>query len=244
MNTALHWKVSLVRMILSVVAINSMATFESAEAQMPDAEAAILRAKEAGSSMDFSRLEEALGKVEQDRKRDQREETEQILTSEEFRSFLNNVDAAMRQGLNERTVVAILELARQHPTALADPLIKNLVDAATTEARNFFRASNEEKRKKRAQNDLRVIAGQLRIYQSENGSLPTYEQGIGALVNNPTGVPAPNNWRQLLQRIPLDPWGEPYVYRPDGNEFQIASKGRDREAGNEDDLVFDSSTQE
>jgi type II secretion system protein G len=244
MNTAPHWKVSLVRMILSVMAICSMATFESAEAQMPDADAAILRAKESGSSMDFRGVEEALGKLGQDKEHTQREETNHIHDAEASRSFLNELAEAKQQGVNERFVVSILELAKKYPTVLADPLIKNLADAATTEAQNFFRASNEEQRKERAQSDLRTIAGQLRTYQSDNGSLPTREQGIEALVTKPTGDPEPRNWRQLLQRVPLDPWGELYIYRPQGDGFAITSKGPDRQEGNVDDVTLASSASE
>ena len=244
MNTAPHWQVSLVRMILSVVAINSMATFESAEAQMPDADAAILRAKEAGSSMDFRGVEEALGKLELDKERTQREETNHIQDAEASRSFLNELDAARQQGLNERFVVAILELAKKYPNALTDPKIKNLVDVATVEVQSFFRAYNEEYRTERTRNDLRKIAVQLRIYQSDNGSLPTREQGIEALVTKPTGDPKPSNWRKLLERKPLDPWGEPYVYRPQENEFALISCGPDRQEANEDDLAFNSSSEE
>lgn len=232
------------RVMLCVFCISAITSYGSAESQLPDVESAILRAKELGSSMDLKRVEEALSRLEQKKRSDQPKEAEQNQNSDESSSFSTKLDTAKQQGLNERFVVAILELAREYPNALTDPQIKNLVDVATVEVQGFFRAYNEEYRTERTRNDLRKIAVQLRIYQSDNGSLPTREQGIGALVNNPTGVPTPNNWRQLLQRIPLDPWGEPYVYRPDGNEFQIASKGRDREEGNEDDLVFNSSSQE
>lgn len=238
------WQVSLVRVTLSVLAINATGTFERVEAQMPDADAAILRAKESGSSMNFRAVEEALEKLEQNKKSNQREETDQTQSAETSIVFLNALDAAKQQGLNERFVVAILELAEKQSTALSDPQIKNLVDAARTEVQHFFRASNEEQRKKRVQNDLRAIAGQLRIYQSDNGSLPTQEQGIAALVTTPTTDPKPNKWRQLLQRVPLDPWGEPYVFWRDGDEFRIASKGLDRQEGNEDDFVFNSSSEE
>jgi type II secretion system protein G len=239
-----HPKASLGRMMFCAILANTIATLGSANAQAPDAEAAILRAKEAGSSMDFRRIEEALGKLEQDKESDQRKETEQIQRADEFRSFRHELDAARQHGLNERFAVAILELARKHPNALADPQIKNLVNVTTVEVRNFFHASNEEQRAKRVENDLRVIAGQLRIYQSDNGSLPTREQGIEALVTKPTGDPQPSNWRQLLQRVPLDAQGEPYIYRPNGNEFVLASSGPDRQEGSEDDLVFTSSAQE
>jgi len=245
MNAGPRSNVLFVRMMFCAILVNTIASLGSANAQALSAEAAILRAKEAGSSMDFRRIEEALGKIEQDKKGDQRKETEQIQTAEESRFFfLNELNAAMQQGLNERAVVAILELARKRPNALTDPQIKKLVDVATAEAEDFFRASNEQQRNQRVQNDLRVIASQLRLYQSENGSLPTREQGIEALVTKPTGDPKPSNWRKPLERNPLDAWGQPYIYRPKGNEFVLASSGPDRQEGNDDDLVFSSPAQE
>lgn len=232
-------------MMFCAILVNTIATLGHANAQALTAEAAILRAKEAGSSMDFRPIEKALGKLEKDKEGDQQEEAEQIHPAEESRSFfLNELNLAIQQGLNERAVVAILELARKHPNALADPQIKQLVDVATAEAEDFFRASNEQQRNQRVQNDLRKIAGQLRTYQSDNGSLPTREQGIDALVTKPTTDPKPSNWRKLLERNPLDAWGEPYIYRPKGDGFALASSGSDREEGTDDDLVFTSSAQE
>ncbi len=40
-------------------------------------------------------------------------------------------------------------------------------------------------------------------------------------------------------RLPLDPWGEPYVYtrRADG-EYEISSKGPDRRARTDDDVTL------
>jgi type II secretion system protein G len=67
---------------------------------------------------------------------------------------------------------------------------------------------------------------------------------IEALVTKPTGDPEPRNWRQLLQRVPLDPWGELYIYRPQGDGFAITSKGPDRQEGNVDDVTLASSASE
>ena len=232
------------RVMLCLFCISAITSYGSAESQSPDAESAILRAKELGSSMDLKRVEEALSRLEQKKRSDQLKEAEQNQNSDESSSFSTKLDTARQQGLNERFVVAILELAREHPNALTDPQIKNLVDVATVEVQSFFRAYNEEYRTRRTRNDLREIARQLRIYQSENGCLPTREQGIEALVTKPTGDPKPSNWRKLLERKPLDPWGEPYVYRPQENEFALISCGPDRQEANQDDLAFNSSSEE
>lgn len=54
----------------------------------------------------------------------------------------------------------------------------------------------------------------------------------------------PNNLEQLVeqnlvQEIPADPWGEPYVYRRTSRtEFTLKSKGPDTSEGTEDDIVL------
>jgi general secretion pathway protein G len=88
--------------------------------------------------------------------------------------------------------------------------------------------------------DLQTIATQLMVYESMNGFPPYTEQGLKALVQQPSSSPAPRNWRQLLQEVPLDPWGMEYQYNapgkrnPDG--YDLFSAGKDRVPGTEDDL--------
>jgi general secretion pathway protein G len=88
--------------------------------------------------------------------------------------------------------------------------------------------------------DLQTISTQLMVYESMNGFPPSSEQGLKALVQQPSSSPAPRNWRQLLKEVPLDPWGMEYQYgapgkrNPDG--YDLFSAGKDRIPGTEDDL--------
>jgi general secretion pathway protein G len=88
--------------------------------------------------------------------------------------------------------------------------------------------------------DLQTIATQLMVYESMNGFPPSSEQGLKALVQQPSSSPAPRNWRQLLKEVPLDPWGMEYQYtapgkrNPDG--YDLFSAGKDRIPGTEDDM--------
>ena len=95
-------------------------------------------------------------------------------------------------------------------------------------------------RTSRVDADFQAIATQLRTYEMMNMRMPSTGQGLDALVKRPGGEPAPRRWIQLLERVPLDPWGEPYQYSNPGKlnprGFDLVSKGPDRQLGTEDDL--------
>lgn len=88
----------------------------------------------------------------------------------------------------------------------------------------------------RVEADIQSISTQLRVYERMNGSLPTTEQGLKALVTEPVGEPKPKRWRQLLESVPLDPWGKEYIYRLAGVGFEVKSAGPDGAEGGGDDI--------
>jgi general secretion pathway protein G len=87
----------------------------------------------------------------------------------------------------------------------------------------------------RLNQDLRVIEAGLSIYMLDNFAYPTEEQGLQALVQEPTAEPKPRNWKQggYLRELPRDPWGNPYRYRNPGlhGAFDIFSLGADDAPG-------------
>ncbi len=94
-------------------------------------------------------------------------------------------------------------------------------------------------KEQRVDADVQAISTQLKLYEMQNYTFPTTEQGLEGLVKRPTTDPAPRRWRQLLESVPLDPWGNPYVYHFPGkrnaNGFDLYSWGPDRRES-EDDL--------
>jgi general secretion pathway protein G len=98
----------------------------------------------------------------------------------------------------------------------------------------------EVARQERAKADLQNISTQLRVYEMQNLRLPSSDQGLKALVTQPSSEPVPRRWRQLLAEVPLDPWGEEYVYYYPGKKnpqgFDLFSKGPDRQEGGGDDI--------
>jgi general secretion pathway protein G len=87
--------------------------------------------------------------------------------------------------------------------------------------------------------DVQAIGTQLQLYDSMNGFYPTTEQGLQALVIQPSTDPKPARWYQLFKQAPKDPWGSDYVYRCPGQKnpgsYDLYSAGPDRRADTDDD---------
>jgi general secretion pathway protein G len=87
--------------------------------------------------------------------------------------------------------------------------------------------------------DVQAIGTQLQLYESMNGFYPTTEQGLQALVTQPSTDPKPARWYQLFKQVPKDPWGSDYSYRCPGQRnpggYDLYSAGPDRRADTDDD---------
>ena len=95
----------------------------------------------------------------------------------------------------------------------------------------------DEARVVAARNDVAAIAQALKLYRLDNQRYPTTEQGLAALVSRPTVAPLPPNWKPngYLERLPKDPWGNPYQYLNPGlhGEIDVFSFGADGALGGE-----------
>lgn len=91
----------------------------------------------------------------------------------------------------------------------------------------------------RAQIELFGMA--LETYRLDNGRYPTTEQGLIALWTEPAAAPRPIRWRgpYLRKAVPLDPWGNPFVYRSPPQDspvgYDLLSLGRDAGPGGTDE---------
>jgi general secretion pathway protein G len=87
--------------------------------------------------------------------------------------------------------------------------------------------------------DIQAIGTQLQLYESMNGFYPTTDQGLQALVSQPSNDPRPTRWYQFFKQVPKDPWGSIYVYRCPGLKnptgYDLYSAGPDRQADTGDD---------
>ena len=87
--------------------------------------------------------------------------------------------------------------------------------------------------------DVQAIGTQLQLYESMNGFYPTTEQGLQALVTQPSTDPRPTRWYQLFKQAPKDPWGSDYIYGCPGQKhpdsYDLYSAGPDRKPDTGDD---------
>jgi general secretion pathway protein G len=88
----------------------------------------------------------------------------------------------------------------------------------------------------KAKAEINNIENALKFYRLDNFAYPTSEQGLEALVVRPND-PTVRNWKPggYLDRLPKDPWGNPYQYLNPGNngEIDIYTLGRDGRPGGE-----------
>ena len=86
----------------------------------------------------------------------------------------------------------------------------------------------------RVAQDIRVIESALKFYRLDNYRYPTQSQGLEALITNPGGL---ENWNgPYLEKVPTDPWGQPYRYNSPGQrgkEVDIYTLGVDNQEGGE-----------
>ena len=96
----------------------------------------------------------------------------------------------------------------------------------------------EQARITKAKSDIRALEAALNLYRLDNMLYPSTDQGIEALVSQPSGSPEPKNWKEggYLDRLPVDPWGNPYLYLYPGahGEIDIYSTGLDLQSGDDD----------
>ena len=100
--------------------------------------------------------------------------------------------------------------------------------------------NQEEAAMKKAAVDIQQLESALEMYKLRNSIFPTTEQGLDALVTEPTIDPVPRNFPPggFIKRLPADPWGNDYALISPGElgVIDIYSNGPDGEAGTEDDI--------
>jgi general secretion pathway protein G len=86
-----------------------------------------------------------------------------------------------------------------------------------------------------ARQDIATISQALKLYRLDNRKYPTVEQGLAALVKKPEVEPVPQNWKSYIERLPQDPWGNPYQYLNPGlhSDIDVFSFGGDGKPGGE-----------
>ena len=134
--------------------------------------------------------------------------------------FLNSREAGGFTLLEIIVVVFILSLL----AAIVAPRIIGRTDDARIEA---------------AKVQIKNFETALKLFKMDNGFYPDTQQGLEALAEKPSAGRIPQNYKEggyLEQRkIPLDPWGNPYLYVSPGlnGDYDILSYGADGREGGE-----------
>lgn len=97
---------------------------------------------------------------------------------------------------------------------------------------------SEEAKQKLVCVQMKSIAEGLKMFKIDNGSYPTTQEGLLALINNP----APDTYASYSKdgyldgkKIPKDPWNHSYIYLNDDTDFDLVSLGSDSKEGGVDE---------
>jgi general secretion pathway protein G len=91
----------------------------------------------------------------------------------------------------------------------------------------------EQARRMKAKVQIRNLQSALAFFKTDTGRFPTTVEGLEALAADP-GI---KGWKQggyiEGNKVPLDPWGHPYVYVCPGthDDYDLESYGRDGDDG-------------
>jgi general secretion pathway protein G len=137
---------------------------------------------------------------------------------------------------------SVSEPKRRHPlqagyTLFEIMLVLGIISVLVGSAIFMLAGNIDVAKEQRVDSDIEAISMQLRTYEMLNYRMPSTEQGLKALVTQPTTEPRPRRWKQLMTEVPLDPWGNEYVYRnpgKGGKGFDLFSLGPDGKESDDD----------
>ncbi|MDH4179736.1 MAG: type II secretion system major pseudopilin GspG [Armatimonadota bacterium] len=122
-------------------------------------------------------------------------------------------------------------------------IITILAAAVTVTVTNRIRHA----RRSKAILEIEAMETALDLYEADNGYPPATEQGLQALIAEPSMSPVPRNWNgpylKNRKTAPKDPWGNEYVYQypgqsnPDG--YDLICYGSDGQPGGDDEFSAD-----
>jgi general secretion pathway protein G len=103
-----------------------------------------------------------------------------------------------------------------------------------------FAGRGEQARRTAAKSDIKTIGLLLNAFEIDCGRYPSSQEGLQALVEQPANV---KNWQGPYVengKLPVDPWGKPYIYRSPGQHnptgYDLSSCGSDGQEGTADDI--------
>ena len=100
--------------------------------------------------------------------------------------------------------------------------------------------TGKKARIKAAKTEIRTIEAAIEMFEIHVGRLPTEDEGLEALINNPDDNPEWSGPYLKRKHAPKDPWKQDYVYDPAGDRggmnYDLFSPGPDGQTDTEDDI--------
>jgi general secretion pathway protein G len=104
--------------------------------------------------------------------------------------------------------------------------------------------SGDKAKKTAARTDIESnLSTALDLYKMDAGQYPTTDQGLSALITQPTASPVPTQWNGPYlkkKKIPKDPWGRDYIYASPGTHntesYDLSSLGASGTEGGSDNV--------
>jgi general secretion pathway protein G len=98
--------------------------------------------------------------------------------------------------------------------------------------------SGERARVGAAKTQISAFATALDMFEVDSGHYPRGKSGLNDLMVQPRDA---QNWKQYMESIPVDPWGQAYVYECPGkhkpSSYDLSSAGPDGRIGTDDDIT-------
>ena len=104
-----------------------------------------------------------------------------------------------------------------------------------------FTSRSKQARVTAAKTDIANLELMLDAFEIDTGRLPTSDEGLQALIEEPSNV---TGWQGPYPKkltLPKDPWGNAYIYEQPGknntSSYDIYSYGPDGKQGGDDDVA-------
>ena len=134
-----------------------------------------------------------------------------------FTQARQRASAALQRGFTLIELMVVLVIIG----VLAALIVPNVMERA------------DDARAMAAKTDVNNLMQAIKLYRLDNQRYPSAEQGLSALIAKPSSGPEAPNWKPYLEKLPNDPWGNPYQYLNPGikGEIDVLSLGADGQPG-------------
>lgn len=131
-----------------------------------------------------------------------------------------------------RTHVINKHLGNQKGMTLLEIIIVVTILASLAAILSTKIAGTQRKaRIKEARIQISEISKSLDMYFTDCGHYPSSEEGLAALA--PGGEAGCSNWgpEPYIKKVPVDPWGTPFVYYLENGNYTLMSYAEDKKEG-------------